>query len=91
MKKKGFSADINLNISQPLGRGLELSETPAGRIIIVAGGTGIFPFSDLIDLIYKERLISLKHELSEVILRNNPILHSRPFEKYSFVVLLAIN
>jgi hypothetical protein len=30
-----------------------LEVTKAGRIVIVAGGTGLFPFSDLIDLVFK--------------------------------------
>jgi hypothetical protein len=42
-----------LQLSQPKGFGLELEVTKPGRIIIVAGGTGLFPFSDFIDLYFK--------------------------------------
>lgn len=42
-----------LQLSPPKGFGLELDVTKPGRIVIVAGGTGLFPFSDLIDLLYK--------------------------------------
>lgn len=44
-------------ISCAKGEGLQLTHTQPGKIIIVAGGTGLFPFSDLIDLLYKEQLI----------------------------------
>jgi hypothetical protein len=30
----------------------------SGNIIFLAGGTGIFPFCDTIDLLYKELLVS---------------------------------
>lgn len=42
-----------LNIEGPKGRGLCLGSVRAGSIAIVAGGTGLFPFLDLIDLIFK--------------------------------------
>lgn len=41
-------------LSESKGEGLQLPDTKPGKIIIVAGGTGIFPFCDLIDLLYKE-------------------------------------
>jgi NAD(P)H-flavin reductase len=44
---------VKLQLSQPKGFGLELEVTKPGRIIIVAGGTGLFPFSDFIDLYFK--------------------------------------
>jgi len=40
-------------ISQSKGEGLQLASTMPGRIIMVVGGTALFPFSDLIDLLYK--------------------------------------
>lgn len=44
-------------ISEEKGEGLRLSEIAEGKIVIVAGGTGLFPFSDLIDLLYKDQLL----------------------------------
>ena len=44
-------ADAKLQLSQPKGFGLDA--TKPGRIIIVAGGTGLLPFSDFIDLYFK--------------------------------------
>lgn len=47
-------------ISNSKGEGLQLTHTKPGRIIIVAGGTGLYPYSDFIDLLFKEELI--KHQ-----------------------------
>jgi hypothetical protein len=33
--------------------------------VIIAGGTGMYPFSDLIDLLYKDQLIKEKHEMAD--------------------------
>ena len=51
-----------LMLSQEKGEGLHLTHTQPGRIIMVAGGTGQFAFSDLIDLLYKDQLILDKPE-----------------------------
>lgn len=42
-----------LTIEGPKGRGLCLSNVKPGSIAIIAGGTGLFPFLDLIDMIFK--------------------------------------
>jgi NAD(P)H-flavin reductase len=47
----------NLKLSCPKGFGLGLKDLNRGTIIIIAGGTGMYPFSDLIDLLYKDYLI----------------------------------
>ena len=39
------------------GEGLQLTYTQPGHIIMIAGGTGLFTFSDIIDLLYKEQLM----------------------------------
>ena len=44
-------------ISKPLGRGLALHEKNAGKIYFFAGGTGVYPFSDTIDLLFKDLYI----------------------------------
>ena len=43
----------SLMISEERGEGLKLEKVTPGKLILVAGGTGLFPFSDLIDLVYK--------------------------------------
>jgi ferredoxin-NADP reductase len=36
-----------------MGRGLDIDKIQPGRIVLFAGGTGIFPFMDLIDILFK--------------------------------------
>lgn len=72
---KGRTFDIeNMKLSCPRGRGLELESTEPGRIIVLAGGTGLFPFCDLIDLLLKAEMLEQKHELSSQLIKENPIL-----------------
>ena len=52
-------------ISCSKGEGLQLAQTKPGRIIMVAGGTGLYPFSDFIDLLFKEQLIKDRPELAQ--------------------------
>ena len=47
-----------IKISRPRGRGLALHEVSPGRILIFAAGTGLNPFCDLIDLIFKQTLLT---------------------------------
>jgi NAD(P)H-flavin reductase len=49
-----------LLLNGPLGQGLQLSSVKPGKIIVVTGGTGLYPFSDLIDLLFKELLVKIK-------------------------------
>lgn len=83
--------NMNVKFSCPRGRGLELEDTKAGRIIVVAGGTGLFPFSDFIDLLFKAQAVQEGHKLSQELLKADPVLKQRPFEKFEFVFLIAIN
>ena len=43
----------SIKLSKPRGRGLSLHEMLPGEIIFFAGGTGINPFCDTIDLLFK--------------------------------------
>lgn len=90
LRKQNF-LNIGVKFSCPRGKGLELEDTKPGRIILVAGGTGIFPFSDLIDLLFKTQMIEEKHRMSEELLYADPILQKRPFERFKFVLLIAIS
>jgi NAD(P)H-flavin reductase len=45
--------NCHLNVSTPMGRGLCLDKIRKGRVVIIVGGTGIYPFVDLIDLLFK--------------------------------------
>lgn len=46
-----------LELSKPKGEGLHFSHLKPGKVLIVAGGTGLYPFSDLIDLLFKSQLV----------------------------------
>jgi hypothetical protein len=46
----------NLHLSSERGFGLSLGSLDPGRVVIVIGGTGIYPFCDLIDLLFKDCL-----------------------------------
>lgn len=49
-------ANSGLKLSTSKGRGLELDEV-SGTIVLVGGGTGINPYCDLIDLLFKDHLM----------------------------------
>lgn len=40
-------------IQGPKGRGLCLEAVPPGDVVLIAGGTGLFPFLDLVDELFK--------------------------------------
>ena len=60
--------NMKVKFSCPRGRGLRLEELKAGKIVIVAGGTGLFPFSDLIDLLFKDQVIEKDGKMSQELL-----------------------
>ena len=61
-----------------------MTHTRPGKILMVAGGTGIYPFSDIIDLLYKEQLMKSKPETKDEILELSPILKTDPFKDFTF-------
>jgi len=56
---KSFTNQLYEQLHTPIsinglrGRGLCLERVPAGEVVIIAGGTGLFPFLDLLDLLFK--------------------------------------
>ena len=52
----------NISISCAKGNGMALQDKKPGKIIILAGGTGFYPFIDLIDILYKKALCEDNHE-----------------------------
>ena len=60
-----ISSDFNsdIKVSWARGSGLALQEKKPGKIIILAGGTGIFPFIDTIDILYKKALVDQNHPM----------------------------
>ena len=89
--KKAEFIDVDVKFSKPRGLGLELVNTRPGRIVVLAGGTGLFPFSDFIDLLFKDRVIKQGHQLKEELLTADPLLRQKPFDELTFVFLIAIN
>lgn len=54
-----------VKISAPRGRGMFLDELPPGQLLMFAGGTGLNPFADVVDVLFKEMLVSESHPLSQ--------------------------
>lgn len=76
-------------ISESKGEGLQLTHTKPGKIIMVIGGTGVYPFSDLIDLLFKEQLMLQRPETRKEVLALSPVLADNPFAQFSFEALAA--
>ena len=58
----------------------------------MVGGTGLLPFSDLIDLLFKAQLMKEGNpQVAQYIAQTNPILASKPFESFSFDFLGSFN
>ena len=80
-----------LHLSEPRGEGLRLHNLTPGKVIIVAGGTGLYPFCDLIDLLFKENLAERNTAHKAFIFKHNPILEDKPFAQFKFHLMLAVN
>ena len=52
----------NISVSCAKGSGMALQDQKPGKIIILAGGTGFYPFIDLIDVLYKKAICEDGHE-----------------------------
>lgn len=60
-------------------------------MIFVAGGTGLLPFCDLIDLLFKQELIRRQPEFKNEVLEKNKILRSGFLERNIFLFYIAVN
>ncbi len=92
LNNKLGKTDFELSLQK--GLGLELETTNPGKIIVVAGGTGLFPFSDLIDLLFKDAFIknnSTNNRVADSIYSISAILKRKPFDGFSFTFLIAVN
>lgn len=58
---------------------------------MIAGGTGINPFCDLIDLLFKEQIVKDKPFLASEVYGLCPVLSTSPFSGFSFHLLAAFN
>jgi NAD(P)H-flavin reductase len=48
------SKNKEFKITGPIGRGCEVNEDIYGEVFLICGGTGILPFIDLLDILYKK-------------------------------------
>ena len=69
---------------------MHFAELRPGKIIIIAGGTGLYPFGDLIDLLFKNHLLQTRPDLKSILLEKDPILKTNPFDKFTFELYLAV-
>ena len=82
----------NLTLSAQRGPGLCFASLAPGKIVIVVGGTGVLPFSDLIDLLFKAQLMKEGNpQVIQYITQTNPILANRPFDAFSFDFMGSFN
>lgn len=81
----------DLKLSTSRGEGLRFGELKPGKIIIVAGGTGLFPFCDLIDLLFKNLLVQKLPKLKRAVFENDPVLRMNPFDNFTFELFLSVN
>jgi hypothetical protein len=51
--------DYGYQLEGPMGRGLEIPPGFTGEVVIIAAGTGILPFADILDLLLKKTIFSL--------------------------------
>lgn len=47
-----------MTISCTRGQGLKLDTLTPGKLVFICGGTGFYPFMDLVDLLFKRKLIN---------------------------------
>lgn len=64
--------EIGLSCEKELG--LQLKTLAAGKAYIVTGGTGILPFGDLIDLLFKEEYVKQYPQFRDRFCKESPIL-----------------
>ena len=46
--------DQKMIVTEAKGRGLALNEVAKGTVVLIGGGTGLYPYCDLIDLLFKK-------------------------------------
>lgn len=51
----------------------------------------MYPFCDLLDLLFKENLAEINPVHKALILKHNAILEGKPFDHFKFHLMLAVN
>ena len=84
-----FSGTVKVSCAK--GDGLGLQEKTPGKVIIFAGGTGIYPFIDIIDVLFKKMLCDQNHSLKAKILEMDPAVADPCLNSFSFVIMASFN
>jgi hypothetical protein len=62
-------------MSSPMGAGLKYDKVPeSGLILIVCGGSGLLPFCDLIDILFKRIRYLDSPKLSDTLKKRDPLI-----------------
>ena len=93
-----FTADLissqfngSVSVTRSKGLGLGLQEKKPGKIFLLAGGTGIYPFIDTIDILYKKALVDQNHAMKQKILEKDPAVADPCLNDFSFTVYASFN
>ena len=92
--KENLGKNVVLSQSRGFGLGFEnLEKSFEGvlRVVLIAGGTGLNPYCDLIDLLYKQMIIDQKLQGWQILLANNPILECGIAKNYKIILYIAID
>ena len=68
-----------------------MHDLPPGKIVLLAGGTGIYPFSDTIDLLFKDHLVDTGSPYAAAIKEADPIVGKGLFKPFVFTIYIAVN
>lgn len=74
-----------------MGSGLKFDTiSTEGNVIFVCGGTGILPFCDFIDLLFKRSKVLESSNLSGALIKNDPLVGNDFIKQRSFFFYCAI-
>ena len=79
----------NVSISKTKGDGMGLNLKAPGLIVVIAGGTGIYPFIDLIDVLFKSVLIKQNPSIKQKVLQLTPAADDPHLNSFKFLFLLG--
>jgi hypothetical protein len=74
--------DMDVKITPLKGSGLSLQNQPAGKIILVGGGTGVYPFVDTIDSLFKTYYSMKNPAAKSELYIISPLLKEKVLEKF---------
>ena len=84
-----FEGEIVL--SKPMGEGMKYHELAhSGKVILVCGGTGLFPFCDFIDILFKRVKILEKTSFEDMIKLQDPLVEKDLIRDRHFILYYAL-